>query len=140
AAALILTGLGIHFYRRKPPAPIEGEVLPAKPRGGNKRSFFLGLTITALNPTLLATWTAAVTTVYSLDIVSFDSAEALPFSIGAFSGIVSWFGTLLYLMNRFKARFSRGAIERLVHGMGIALILLGVGIAIRFVYRLLKTY
>jgi hypothetical protein len=43
-------------------------------------------------------------------------------------------------MNRFKARFSRTAIERLVHGMGIALIALGLGIAIRFVYKLLKTY
>ncbi|HEX4351981.1 MAG TPA: LysE family transporter, partial [Polyangiales bacterium] len=78
AAAVILTLLGVHFYRRKPPMPVEGEALVEKPRGGNKRSFFLGFTITALNPTLLATWTAAVTTIYSLDIVSFDSAEALP--------------------------------------------------------------
>jgi hypothetical protein len=87
---------------------------------------------------LIATWTAAVTTVYSLDIVSFDSAQALPFSIGAFLGIVGWFATLLYLLNRFRARFSRQMLDRLVHGMGILLMVLGVGVAARFVYRLLR--
>jgi threonine/homoserine/homoserine lactone efflux protein len=134
AAAVLLTGLGIHFYRRQPtgegaPAPLQNH--------GNKRSFVLGLTITALNPTLLATWTAAVTTVYSLDIVSFDGSGALPFSLGACTGIVGWFATLLSLMNRFKARFSRASIDRVVHGMGIFLILLGLGIAARFAYRLI---
>jgi threonine/homoserine/homoserine lactone efflux protein len=134
AAAVIMLALGIHFYRKKPkPA---GAAVPVKDRG-NKRSFFLGFTITALNPTLIATWTAAVTTVYSLEIVTFDSAEALPFSIGAFCGIVGWFVVLLYLMNRFKARFSRSSIDRLVHVMGVLLMALGLGIAIRFAYRLL---
>jgi threonine/homoserine/homoserine lactone efflux protein len=133
AAAVILTGLGIHFYRKQP-SP-EGVVPPVQ-GVGNKRSFFLGFTITALNPTLIATWTAAVTTVYSLDIVRFDSSEALPFSLGAFTGIVSWFATLLYLLNRFRSRFSRGSLDRLVHAMGILLIVLGLGIATRFIYRL----
>jgi threonine/homoserine/homoserine lactone efflux protein len=133
AAAVLLTALGVHFYLRRPkPA---GASAPAQ-NHGNKRSFFLGFTITALNPTLIATWTAAVTTLYSLDIVSFHSSEALPFSFGAFSGIVGWFATLLYLMNRFKARFSRTSIDRLVHVMGILLIVLGLGIAARFAYRL----
>lgn len=134
AAAIILIGLGIHFYRKPAQDP---EAPPARKLGGNKRSFFLGATITALNPTLIATWTAAVTTVYSLDIVSFDSSEALPFSLGAAIGIVGWFGTLLYLMNRFRTRFSRSSLERLVHIMGVLLIVLGIGIALRFTYRLI---
>jgi threonine/homoserine/homoserine lactone efflux protein len=136
AAAVLLTGLGVHLYRRRPKP--EGASVPQK-NNGNKRSLFLGFTITALNPTLIATWTAAVTTVYSLDIVSFEASEALPFSFGAFSGIVGWFATLLYLMNRFKARFSRASIDRLVHVMGILLIGLGLGIAGRFAYRLAHT-
>jgi threonine/homoserine/homoserine lactone efflux protein len=134
AAAIILTALGVHFYRKQPTAV--GVVAPPVSGVGNKRSFFLGFTITALNPTLIATWTAAVTTVFSLDIVNFDSSEALPFSLGAFTGIVSWFATLLYLLNRFRSRFSRAALDRLMHGMGILLILLGLGIAVRFIYRL----
>jgi threonine/homoserine/homoserine lactone efflux protein len=134
AAAIILTTLGVHFYRKKPQP--EGEAKPAH-KAGNKRSFFLGFTITALNPTLIATWTAAVTTVFSLGIVSFESAEALPFSLGAFSGIIGWFATLLYLLNRFRLRFSRATLDRLVHGMGILLIVLGLGVAVRFLYRLL---
>jgi threonine/homoserine/homoserine lactone efflux protein len=136
AAAIILTVLGVHFSRKRP-SP-EQERLP-EPQGGNKRSFFLGFTITALNPTLIATWTAAVTTLFSLDIVKFDSAQALPFSFGAFSGIVSWFATLLYLLNRFRARFSRATVNRLVNVMGILLIVLGLGIGARFAYRLYRT-
>jgi hypothetical protein len=42
-------------------------------------------------------------------------------------------------MNRFKARFSRASIDRLVHIMGILLIGLGLGIAGRFAYRLAHT-
>jgi threonine/homoserine/homoserine lactone efflux protein len=133
AAAIILTSLGVHFYRRKPTP--EG----ARPVSyGNKRSFFLGFTVTALNPTLIATWTAAVTTLYSLDIVRFDSSGALPFSLGACTGIVTWFATLLYLMNRFRSRFSRATLDKIVRWMGVTLIVVGLSIAARFVYRLLR--
>jgi threonine/homoserine/homoserine lactone efflux protein len=135
AAAIILTSLGVHFYRKQPvPEGVEKPV----PKAGNKRSFFLGFTITALNPTLIATWTAAVTTVFSLGIVSFESAQALPFSLGALTGIVGWFATLLYLLDRFRTRFSRETLDKLVHVMGILLIVLGIGIAVRFAFRLLK--
>ena len=134
AAAVILTALGVHFIRKRPPPPDAPEPVQSV---GNKRSFFLGFTITAINPTLIATWTAAVTTVYSFDIVSFDASGALPFSVGAFSGIVSWFATLLYLLNRFRARFARGTMERLMRAAGMLLIVVGLGIASRLVYRLL---
>ena len=42
---------------------------PADPAVGNKRSFLLGLTITALNPTLIATWGAAVAAVHSCEVI-----------------------------------------------------------------------
>lgn len=134
AAALILTGLGVHFTRK--PRSDDGERVP-DPNVGNKRSFFLGFTVTALNPTLIATWTGAVTFVYSLDVVRFDGASALPFSIGACLGIVVWFSVLLTLLNRFRARFSRSTLSRVMRGTGVFLIVLGGVFAVRFVQSLL---
>jgi threonine/homoserine/homoserine lactone efflux protein len=134
AAALILTGLGLYFLRWRPKS--ESEAQGQQPSAHKRSSFFLGLTITALNPTLLATWTAAVTTVYSFGLLRFDSSESLPFAGGAFCGIVSWFATLIHLMDHIKQRFSPRSMDRLVHGMGFALIAVGVGIASRFIYQL----
>lgn len=133
AAAIILTGLGLHLARKRtdPDAPA-----PAPDSSvGNKRSFMLGFTITALNPTLIATWTAAVTTVYSLHIVEFDSGGALPFSIGACAGITSWFAILLSLLHRFRARFSAASLARTLRVMGYLLIGLGAAFAVRFVHH-----
>ncbi len=132
AAAVILSALGLRFMLKKaserpPDAP--------KPRVGKKRNFVLGFMLTALNPTLIATWTAAVTTVYSLDIVNFDESGALPFSLGAATGIVAWFALLLYLLRRFRARVSPAVLDKVLKVMGAFLLLLGIGIALRFAYR-----
>lgn len=133
AAAVLLMGLGVHFYRKRPAdKPIE------RPSNvGNKRSFFLGFTITALNPTLIATWTFTVTTVYSFGIVTFNPLNALPFSLGAFSGIVLWFATMLYLLKRFRSKFARAGLDRLMRVMGVVLICAGFAVAVHVAYRAL---
>jgi threonine/homoserine/homoserine lactone efflux protein len=131
AAAVILTALGAHLVRKRRDA--SAPLTPPDPNVGNKRSFFLGFTITVLNPTLIATWTAAVTTVYALHWVQFDEGGALPFSVGAFAGIVGWFAILLWLLGRFRARFSRTTLDRVMRAMGYLLICLGMVFAYRFV-------
>ena len=135
AAAVILCALGLRFMLKRPAS--ERPSQPPRPQVGKKRkrNFFLGFMLTALNPTLIATWTAAVTTVYSLQIVDFDESGALPFSIGAMTGIITWFATLLYLLKRFRAMASPQVLTRLLRVMGCFLVLLGVGIAVRFAYR-----
>jgi threonine/homoserine/homoserine lactone efflux protein len=130
-AALLLTALGVHFTRKG--SAKEGPEQAPDPNVGNKRSFFLGFTITALNPTLIATWTGAVTFVYSLDVVTFDSVSALPFSVGSFAGIVCWFALLLGLLARFRARFPRETLGRVMRWTGFFLIGLGLLFAARFV-------
>ena len=129
-AAVLLTVLGIHFVRRSPPPPTADHA-PYKDVG-NKRSFALGFTITALNPTLMATWGAAVTTLHSFDLVAFGPGRALPFSIGVCCGISGWFAVLLSLLGRYRARFDRGTVERLVRAMGVLLLLLGLFFVVRF--------
>lgn len=136
AAAVILTAIGIYCFRRD---ISEGDrsKLVSRHRESKGGSFLLGFTVTAINPTLLATWGATVTTLYSLQIVHFDSAKALPFSIGACVGIVLWFLTLLYLMKRMEHRFTPRSLDRVLNGMGVALIAVGLVLAVRVVVRVL---
>jgi threonine/homoserine/homoserine lactone efflux protein len=130
-AALVLIALGLRFAttRSKPDA----EVVAPPSNVGNKRSFLLGITITALNPTLIVTWTAAVATLRSLHWVSRDVTHALPFSIGVWAGIIAWFSVLLTLLARFKGRFHTSTLDRVVRVMGVVLVGFGLWFAVRFV-------
>jgi threonine/homoserine/homoserine lactone efflux protein len=129
-AAVLLTVLGLRFaLKRNTPEPV---VTPPDPAIGNKRSFLLGMTITALNPTLVATWGAAVTFLYSLHVVEFGWGRALPFSIGVCLGISAWFVVLLWLLARYKSRFRRATLERVIRIMGMVLTGLGLLFAVRF--------
>jgi threonine/homoserine/homoserine lactone efflux protein len=130
AAAVLLTALGLRFMLKGESA----EQPEAKPAAGvgNKRSFLLGLTITALNPTLIASWSAAVTILHSADLIDFGAGRALPFSIGVCLGISGWFIVLLWVLRRYRERFSRRTMARLLKGMGVALTLLGLWFAWRF--------
>src|SRR5262245_54048312 len=75
--AVVLTILGVRFVHR----PSARTTRPARERPvDDKRSFLLGLGLTAFNPMLIAAWTAAVTALYSLDLVQIDARAALSFS------------------------------------------------------------
>jgi threonine/homoserine/homoserine lactone efflux protein len=131
-AAVILIALGARFAfvrNRQEKAQLAIE----RPNVGNKRSFLLGFTITALNPALIATWSAAVATLHSSDVISFSAANALPFSLGVVVGIASWFSILLFLLGRFRGRFQRSTLDRLIRVMGYFLIGLGLYFGMKFV-------
>ncbi len=129
AAALILVALGLRFALKKTPSR---DAPPPDPSVGNKRSFVLGITITLLNPTLIATWTGAVAVLYSTGLFTFAPEHALPFSAGASAGIFCWFGLLLLLLGRFRSRLNRSAIFTTLRFLGCGLILLGVVFAYGF--------
>jgi len=130
-AAVLLLALGTHFLRRPTTSTPERPPFPPDPEVGRKRSFVLGLTITALNPTLMVTWTAAVTFAHSLRVLSFEAGRALPFSLGTFAGICLWFALLLWLIGRYRGRFERSTLDRLLRVMGLGLLLLGLFFAVQ---------
>jgi threonine/homoserine/homoserine lactone efflux protein len=127
AAAIALVALGVHFYRRRHQAEAPA---PPTDNSGNKRNFFLGFVITLLNPTLIATWTFTVTTVYSLGLLTFEAEKALPFSLGALSGIVGWFATLLYLLKRFRRAVTQTGLQRALKLVGVVLVVVGIVIGV----------
>ncbi len=133
-AAVILIALGIRFLM--PRKAHDPEQAPPPANVGNKRSFLLGFTITLLNPTLMATWGAAVTTLHSFDLVAFSPAQALPFSAGVLLGIATWFAVLLTVLGRFRDRFQRATLDRIVRVMGFFLLCLGLYFGVRFALSL----
>jgi len=132
---LILTGLGVYFLVRTPKtsrgeAGEDGELKPATTTTAFG-SALLGLSITALNPTLIVTWTAAVSAAHSTGLMRVNELDALPFAGGVLTGIISWFATLLALIARFQKNVRPESIDRAIKYMGIALVVAGVGFGIR---------
>lgn len=127
-AAAILLGLGLSFLLRKP----TGEA-PAERGAAGARSFLLGLSITALNPTLIATWTGAVTTLAGTGAVAVDAGLAPAFGLAAGLGIFSWYLVLVVLVRRFRDRFRRETLDRVLRVFGVFVMGVGVWFAIRLI-------
>ncbi len=128
-AAVVLLILGITFAR--PQAEQKKSDIP--PRDSALGSFLLGAWICAVNPTLIATWAAVVTTIYSIELVDLQSSQALPFALGACVGIAGWFLTLLWIIRRYRERFSPKVLARVIRGIGFALLVVAAWFAWRFV-------
>lgn len=127
AAAVILVVLGLHFGLRHPRA-VSASGAPEH----EKSSFLVGFLITLLNPTFLATWTAAVAVLHSAGFVRPSALSATLFAGGVLVGIVGWFWLMLRLMRRYRDRFRQATLDRVLQGIGVFLLGMGVWFAVRF--------
>jgi threonine/homoserine/homoserine lactone efflux protein len=127
-AATVLIILGVIFARHRAPAE------PPATRRGWGGGLLLGFAITALNPTLIATWSAATTTLFSTGWVRFVPALAPAFAAGACVGIAGWFALLLLLLRRYRDRFRASVLTAVIRAMGFFLIAVGLW----FFFALLK--
>jgi threonine/homoserine/homoserine lactone efflux protein len=118
----IMLGLGLHFLRFKLDHERSSEPGPEGARG----PFWVGLSIAALNPTLLASWSAVTTFLYSRQIVQMTGLLAVPFGAFAGLGIALWAVAIVALLRKFRDHFPRSAITWVVRAMGLVL----VGIAV----------
>ncbi len=127
--AIVLLVLGIIFVRKR----AEDATVDYAPRDSAWGNFALGAWLCLINPTLIATWSAVVTGLYSTEAVDFSSAQALPFAIGCGLGIAGWFVTVLGLIRRYRGRFSRELLAKVVRVMGLVLLVVASWFAWRFV-------
>jgi threonine/homoserine/homoserine lactone efflux protein len=118
--AVILCALGARFlfFRVKEDEVKAGE----EPRPGR---FWVGFSVSAVNPTLLATWGAVTTFLYARQLVQFTGLLAIPFGLFAAAGIGAWGLLTVALMKRFRNQLPRAALTWVVRSMGVVLI--GVG-------------
>ncbi len=127
--ACILLALGLVMLLRR----IRGatpRTQPGPSRGG-KRSLIFGFLVTALNPSLILTWTAAVAALHATGLLAMNHSRALPFAGGVGFGIVAWFTTLLWLVAKWRGKLSVQSMGRLVKAMGAVLVAAGVWLAAR---------
>lgn len=84
--------------------------------------FFLGLSISTLNPTFFFTWSATATVLYSIANLTFNFSEGIVFATSVVAGTVVWFGLLLALLRRCRERFPLWMLHRVIRGIGLVLI------------------
>ncbi len=129
---LLLIGLGLYFALRKG-TEIEKKD-PSSPRVGFKNVLF-GLSLTAVNPTLLMTWTAAVGAAHSTGLLRLHPLDAFPFAAGAALGMLSWSFLLMWMLAHFRSRLQARTLDRLIRVMGVLLVVLGSLLAVRDIIR-----
>ncbi len=129
--AVILVALGLYFAlrKRKPASPDEAK----KDEKGGRRGgpFVLGLVVTAVNPTLLVTWSAVVTVLHGSLRLHEGALDAPFFGLGAMSGIFGWFALFLTLLARFREKMGPGTLDKVVRTIGWLLVLVGVGVGVK---------
>jgi threonine/homoserine/homoserine lactone efflux protein len=116
AVTLVVLGtLGIRFMMWK------DEQNAAHADGDPAKGFWFGFSISALNPTLLATWSTATAALYSHKIFAMRGYMAIPFALAASAGVATWALLTVRLLERYGERFPRHALTLAVRGMGLVL-------------------
>jgi threonine/homoserine/homoserine lactone efflux protein len=122
--AVVLVVLGVRFVVLAPQT--------ARDASPNKTgSMLLGFWISALNPTLLVTWSAAVAFLYSKGFRETSGAYAVPFGGCAGAGIAAWFFVLVRVLRSYKGKLARKRLRATVRILGVALVVLGVWSGVR---------
>lgn len=128
-AACILGGLAFVLLQGSEPRPWRE---PTKePLAGSYGGFALGFGVAALNPTLIASWTAAVTVLRATSLVEFTASNAGAFAIGTTLGIVTWSAVLVYLIWRLRERLEPVRLARARRAVGFVVL----GLSLVFLYR-----
>ena len=125
-ASVLLIGLGLYFLFSKSAREMHTDAPLPDQAKGKKRAFSVGFGVSILNPTLMATWTTAITSLYSYHFFSYSVLNAVLFSLGVSVGIVLWFSLMLHLIHRNHDRLNPVWIRRMLAGIGILLLSLGV--------------
>lgn len=132
ASAAILVIVGVYLIaKREPKEKTEHEKARDATRRPDRAKWLVGLSITALNPTLIASWTAVVAALHGAGIVSSNPLDALPFALGIGIGIMTWFVALLAIVKRYREKLSPNVVHRGVQIVGGLLAAGGVAMAVR---------
>lgn len=124
SGALVILGVGLTLALK--PSLLEKIKTERK-----NHSLLAGFLTTALNPTLLATWTVTVTALHTSGALSGGYAAGLAFGAGVFGGALAWFVLILLLSRSFRLAELTRYRHRLGRGVGVFLALLGAVLLVR---------
>lgn len=103
---------------------------------GENRGFARGALTTLFNPTLLATWTLAVSTLYANGWLSKHFLSATAFAVGVCLGSLAWCGILIGITALRRRDVAPATRTKILRVMGGFLIVSGVFLCVRFVMEL----
>jgi threonine/homoserine/homoserine lactone efflux protein len=127
-AALILAGLGIHFYRSQKMRSFSHQ--PAKKSDEGQKEFLTGIGVSAANPTLIATWTTVITTLYSMKLFPLTTPNSAFFAGGVCLGIFGWFNVLIALLAKYRSHLNPRIMDKILKTIGVLLGAISVWIVI----------
>ena len=136
-AAVVLIAVGLSFALRRAPAADPNTPLGPPPKDGAlRRQWFIGFSVTIVNPTLLATWGAAASMLIASEWVTLEPVTGVPFGLGVAIGASSWFALLVLIVKRFTHNIKPSSVRRIIRGIGWALVGIGAWMAVAFVRAL----
>lgn len=124
-SAVVLLALGARFAFWK--------LKDKKERKHHAGTALVGFTLSAVNPTLLVTWTAAVAFIYSKGLGDVSVWGAIPFGVCAGVGVGGWFAVLVALLRKYEGKMPRRMLTWVVRTLGVALAGLGVWSGVQLV-------
>jgi threonine/homoserine/homoserine lactone efflux protein len=127
--AIVLAAIGVRFVFWRPTA--DRDV-----RENKAGTALLGFSVSAINPTLLLTWSAAVAALYSHGLEEAPAIYAIPFGLCAAAGIAAWFVTLAALFKRYGGKLPQAALTWIIRSMGLVLVVLALWSAVKLLRSL----
>lgn len=128
AGALVILIVGMSLLLRPQ--------LVAQLRTDQKRqSLMAGVLATALNPTLLATWTVTVTALNANGLLDGGLAAGSAFAVGVTAGVIAWCGLLLWVSRAGWTDKLVNSRAKLGRGIGGFLVLVGLAIFVRVAWE-----
>jgi threonine/homoserine/homoserine lactone efflux protein len=121
SGAIVIFAIGMTLALRP-------ELLESIKTDRKRQSFAAGFLTTALNPTLLATWTVTVTALHSSGLLDAGHWTGMVFGVGVAFGAMGWFALLLVLARRSLLLRLNGHRAGFGRAVGIFLAVLGVGL------------
>lgn len=125
--AAIFVGLGLYLALRRPPV---GATIVRRDTG---RRWLLGFTVSALNPTIIISWTGVIAALHGAGVLSPDPADALPFATGVACGSAFWFVLLVSLLTRHHGASRPAWLLTALRAVGWAFVATGLVIGTRLV-------
>ncbi|CAI5732170.1 unnamed protein product [Peronospora farinosa] len=126
--AIMFTLIGFVFLKAdmKPSLDPDLEASVQGPQGEVCKNILMGLTMSGINPALLASYTGAIASVYGTGMLEFTLFLAVVFAVGVCCGVSTWFYLLLSLLKKYKQRLKNHTIDLIMRGLGCFLLALGI--------------
>jgi threonine/homoserine/homoserine lactone efflux protein len=135
-SAVVMIGLGGYFVFWRPRRLEETDKDEHQRRREENGSFFLGIAASALNPTLIFTWSAVVAALYSRQIIRLDPLLAFPFGAFCAAGGLAWNLVLLKLLKKLGGKVPDKVLRWFVRAIGLVIVAIGVWSAVGLVLYL----